>query len=905
MISMKSAFRKEVLRAVTGSFGRFLAIAAIVALGCGFYAGLRMTGPDMRYAGDQYLAGTHFYDLDVASTAGISDSMLDDIRDISGVEGVQATKSSDVMAQIGENQLAARVESMDFSEAENSEQDGVFSVSSDNNDYLNRPMLASGRWPTSDDECVISADRIMSTPVNLGDEVTLLYGDDNFDNTFQTKTLRVVGTIHSPEFMSSIGMGTTSLGDGTIEQIILVNPSVFSDSYPNTQAYVKVAGAQNSYSDSDAYDATIQPVQDALESKTDAWTDDLRQQFEDQVREQAQSQMEEQQQQALQQLTAQGLPLEQAQAALQTQMQTQQADVQAQIDAQVDSFNPDIYVLDRSHNYGVSSFKSDSERVDHIASIFPLVFFLVAALVSLTSMTRMVDSERPLIGTLKALGYTKRAITMKYVFYAALASCIGAAVGILTLTQFFPWTICRAYAIIYSVPQTPIPLPVDAGLAWLSAGLGIGITLLATWAAVRSTLRESPATLIVPKAPAPGKQIWLERFHKLWARMSFSWKVTWRNVFRYKRRMAMTVVGIAGCTALLLTGFGLHDAIWDIIDRQFGDILTYNVVVQTHDNLDDAALLGVRDQIQDTGDGTDIVAAYQRNMQASSPDHDAVSVVTYVPTENSDMSQAFSLRNHQTRQQISVDDNSVVLTEKAARSLGVSPGDTITIYDLNAIGDPVGDGMQLTVTDVAEYYVNNAVFVGEDAWRDATGDYAHTNTFFSKVTNDQEQRDTLTDDLHANTDVSTVSYIDETVDTYRTMLSSVNTIVVVLVVSAALLAFIVLYDITKINVEERRREIASLKVLGFVPREVDAYIFREIGILVLIGTILGLFLGIWLEGFVVTSAEVDYVMFSREIHALSYVWAILVTIGFAALVMFSMRGELKKVDMVESLKSVD
>lgn len=873
-----------------------------------------MTGSDMRYAADRYMNGTQFYDVDVTSSAGVSDRMLDDIRDTDGVEGVQAVKSSDAMVQIGQNQIAARVESTDFQSARDSVRSGTFTGSSDDPNYLNRSMLVSGRWPESPDECVISADRIMTDPVQLGDQVKIIYDAQNSDSTFRQTTLRVVGTVHSPEFMSSIGMGSTSLGDGTVEQIVLVDPSVFQDDFPNTQAFVKVAGADDMLTNESEYDAAVDPVRGAFEDRAGQWSDDLRNDVIETARAQIQDQVrqgvEQRQRDAVAQMVAQGMSSDQAMQAVQSQSGDMQAiideQVQSQMDAaDVDGTNVDVYVLDRSKNYGASSFRSDSERVDHIASIFPLVFFLVAALVALTSMTRMVESERPLIGTLKALGYTKRAITMKYLIYASLASCIGAAVGVLSLTQFFPWIICRAYSIVYSVPQTPLPLPIQPAIAWTSAGLGIGLTILATWVAVKGTLRESPAELVVPKAPAPGKKILMERLTGLWKRMSFSWKVTWRNVFRYKRRMAMTVVGIAGCTALLLTGFGLHNAIWGIVDKQFGDILRYNVAVQTHDDVDEASLMRVQDILDGTGQGSDTVSAFVRNMQVATPGHDALSVEACVPTEDSDVSQAFSLRTPGANVPIDMRPDSVVLTEKAARTLDVSPGDTITLYDLNSIGDPVGDGVQLTVSDVAEYYVGNSVFVGEDAWRDATGPSVQTNALYSIVTDDQGQRDTLTDELRADDDVSTVSYIDETVQTYRTMLSSVNAIVVVLVVSAALLAAIVLFDITKINVEERRREIASLKVLGFTPREVDAYIFREIGILVVVGALLGLFLGVWLEGFVVSSAEVDYVMFSRQIHTMSYVLALIVTFGFAGFVMLCMRGELKSIDMVESLKSVD
>lgn len=582
------------------------------------------------------------------------------------------------------------------------------------------------------------------------------------------------------------------------------------------------------------------------------------------------------------------------------------AHVIAEAQADIDALEPpDIYVLDRSKNYGVSSQIADSERIDNIGAVFPFIFFLVAALVALTTMTRMVEEERAQIGTFKALGYSKGSITGRYLTYAGIASIVGAGIGIAVLSQVLPFVISKAYAIIYNIPDYPLPLPFDWRLALLSGGLGVGITLLATLAASLATLRETPAALMLPRAPKAGKRILLEHVKPLWQRTSFSWKVTFRNLFRYKKRLFMTVIGIAGCTALLLTGWGLHDAIWDIIDKQYGPVVNYNVITKLHDDVSDDDVDKIEAYMVQDGQTEDITRVHSSNMQVSSDTHDALGVEVVVPSSTEEFSRVLTMKDRLSQSPITFDENSVVLTEKLARTLGVGVGDTFVLYEQDEIGNTLGSGWPMTITGIMENYIGNWAYFGADAFERSTGEKCAFTTLYGRCTEDMDIRAVFTDGLHDFEGVQTVTYNDETIDSYRKMLSSVDMIVVVLVVSAAALAFIVLYNLTNINITERRREIASLKVLGFTKREVYAYIFREIALLTIIGALLGLVLGIFIESFVVETAEVDYVMFGREIHIASFALSFAMTLGFAAFVMLFMRRKLSDVDMVESLKSVE
>ena len=580
----------------------------------------------------------------------------------------------------------------------------------------------------------------------------------------------------------------------------------------------------------------------------------------------------------------------------------QLAEARADIDALEE---PELYVLDRSQLVGVASFQDDSERIDHIAAVFPLFFFLVAALVALTTMTRMVEEERQEIGCHKALGYDAAQITAKYLSYAALAGFTGGALGIALLTQALPLVVMYAYSIMYTLPIGPPPLPVDLGIVGLSLGAGVGICLAATWGAAAATLRESPASLMLPRAPKPGKRIFLERVRPLWSRMTFSWKVTLRNLFRYKRRLLMIVVGIAGCTALLLTGLGLRDSIWDIIAVQYeGDepIFGYNVLVSLEEDATEQQRAEATGLLESLGGAEGSAQAYQENMQAGGPALKSMGISTVVVSDPEEYGAFVRLRDRRSHERIELGPSSVVLTEKLAAELGVGPGDTFTLYEQDSIGNAQGSGHQLKVDAIAENYVYHYCYLGAQAWKDAMGTAARDNVLVARVS---EESSELARALHDCAAVDTVAFNTDVIDAYRTSLNSVNMVVVVLIVAAAALAFIVLYNLTNINIHERTREIASLKVLGFTRQEVLAYVFREIALLVMGGGLLGLGLGTLLVDFVVRAAEVNVVMFGRTVHPPSYFIAYALTLLFAAVVMLTMVPKLRRIDMVESLKSVD
>lgn len=563
------------------------------------------------------------------------------------------------------------------------------------------------------------------------------------------------------------------------------------------------------------------------------------------------------------------------------------ADAKKQIDEIADGV---WYVLDRNTNVGYVSFHSNTEKVEAIAKVFPVFFFLVAALVALTTMTRLVEEQRAQIGTLFALGYSRRVIAANYLLYAGLATVGGSVFGLIIGFKVLPTVIFTAYSILYTMP--PLVTTFNTAIALLAAGAALVCTIAATAAACGSTLRTTAARLMQPKAPKAGKRVFLEHVPFIWKHLSFTRKVTARNLLRYKKRFFMTVIGIAGCTALLLTGFGLRDAISDIVSIQFTDLYQYDLTLKLKDDTVSDALLALM-----TERTSDRLAAAQVTGKVTKGG-DSETVTLNVPADSAKLADFVRLRERKTGEPLSLTDDTILLTEKQATALGVQKGDTVTLEN----GD--GKTAEVKIGGVIENYISGYVYLTPTLYETLFSETPAYTTLWAKAdVADATVRSALMEDILACDGVSSASSSADLIDTFTRVFHSIDYIVIVLIVSAALLAFIVLYNLTNINIGERQREIATIKVLGFFDREVDAYIYRETAVLSIIGTLFGLIFGIFLCRFVVKTAEVDMVMFGRHIKAMSFVLSAAITLLFSFFVNLVMHPRLKKIDMVESLKS--
>lgn len=540
------------------------------------------------------------------------------------------------------------------------------------------------------------------------------------------------------------------------------------------------------------------------------------------------------------------------------------------------------YVLDINSNTGFYQYKQDTERIDNVAKVFPLVFFIVAVLICLTTMTRMVEEERSQIGTLKSLGYKDSAIMFKYVLYASLATIIGGMIGVLIGYRLLPDIVFEMYKNMYRIGD--IKLSYYSSLTFQGMMIALLCTLGATIYTCRKTLKESPANLLRPVAPAPGKRVLLEKIPCIWNRLSFSYKVTVRNVFRYKKRFLMTIIGIAGCTGLILAGFGLKDCIVKMVPHQYEEIFNYQVKV----TLDENKTKDTINKIKENKKVKDLLQIQEESITLDNKDTNQ-SITLIVPKDGVDG--FIKLQDRKSKEKYQLKDG-VIVTEKLANLLDLEEGDTLKFTGTDTYTEKV--------SNITENYLFHYIYLPKEKYK---GTY---NTVLLKTKNmTEKQEKNFANELKEIPGVSNITFTSSTRHVFDDTMDSFAYVSLILIISAGALAFVVLYNLSSINISERRRELATIKVLGFYDKEVYQYINRENTILTVIGILLGLGVGNILTMYIIKTCELDMLMFDPTIAPLSYLYAILITAAFAILVNIILYFSLKKIDMIESLKSVE
>ena len=541
------------------------------------------------------------------------------------------------------------------------------------------------------------------------------------------------------------------------------------------------------------------------------------------------------------------------------------------------------YVLDINSNTGFYQYNQDTERIDNVAKVFPLVFFIVAVLICLTTMTRMVEEERSQIGTLKSLGYKDSAIMFKYILYASLATIIGGMIGVLIGYRLLTDLCFEMYKNMYRIGD--IRLSYYASLTFQGMIIALLCTLGATIYTCRKTLKESPANLLRPVAPAAGKRVLLERIPIIWTRLSFSHKVTIRNVFRYKKRFLMTIIGIAGCTGLILAGFGLKDCIVKTVPHQYEDIFTYQASI----SLNEQATEDTIEQIKENKKVTDTLRVQEESITIDNKDTNQ-SVTLMIPAE--DLDGFIKLQDRRAKTKYNLDDG-IIITEKLANLLEVEESDTLEFTGT--------DSYKEKISHITENYLFHYIYLPKESYKEDTYNTVLIKT--EEMTENEEK--TFANELKEIAGVSSITFTSSTRHIFDDTMDSFAYVSLILIISAGALAFVVLYNLSSVNISERRRELATIKVLGFYDKEVYQYINRENTILTIIGILLGLGIGNILTMYIIKTCEIDMLMFDPTIAVASYIYAILITAAFAILVNIILYFSLKKIDMIESLKSVE
>ena len=570
-------------------------------------------------------------------------------------------------------------------------------------------------------------------------------------------------------------------------------------------------------------------------------------------------------------------------------------DAQKEVD---DIETPEWIISDRNDLPEYSDFGDNAERLKNIGKVFPMIFFLVAALISLTTMTRMVEEQRTQIGTMKALGYGKASIASKYLSYAFLATVGGSIAGVLFGEKVLPFIIIQAYGIMYWNIGDHMQLDYELQYALIASGAAVICTMGATLFSCAKTLAETPASLMRPPAPKEGKRILIERISFIWKHLSFSWKSSMRNLFRYKKRLFMTIFGIAGSMGLMLVGFGLYDSIMDIAILQYDQIQHYDAMVI---NDEDATDSQEKDLLKflDGNSEIDHYTRVQLTKMTAPKEKGSVSIYVYVPENTENFKEDVTLRDRKSHEQYELTDDGAVICEKTASLIGVKTGDEITLEKDNR-------KYKVKITAVTENYMGHYVYMTPPCYEKTFGEKPeYSSTVYTMKEDAESDLETLGNAILKYPAALSISYTSSTAGQVERMLGSLGAVIWVLIISAGMLAFVVLYNLNNINITERQRELATLKVLGFYDGEVSQYVFRENILLSFIGILAGAVFGILLHRYVITTVEVDAVMFGRNIKPISFVYSGLITFGFSMFVNMVMHFKLKKIDMVESLKSVE
>lgn len=935
---------KLTFREIRTSLGRFLGIFAIIALGAGFFCGLKLTKTSMIHTLDVYAGEQHMFDYDLVSTVGFDDDDVAAIERDSAVKLAEGSKQADAIFVMPSGSIVLHTMSVP--------------------EKLNLPRVTAGRLPETEDECALDAWYFSEDLI--GKTITLSEDNDEDDlENFRPRTFTVTGLCKSPLYIN-YERGGTSIGSGSVTGFAFLTEDAFDTDY-YTHLYLTLEGVSGEvYSDEyeDFVDAAEDHITDLGKERAEIRSEKLREDAEQELadarvklddahkeiddakvriedgkkdiedgkkkiedgeneyydavdafaayrrmmrgfaisdntndfnKKQAElddawEEIVEHKQEladAEQDLKDGEQDLKDAEKKL-ADAEQDYADGEKKLD---DLDDPDCYVLDRSTNVGYVCFESDSEIVHGVSKVFPVFFFLVAALVCITTMTRMVDEQRTQLGVLKAMGYSDGAIMSKFLLYSALASVLGCAGGIALGAWAMPKLIWQAYNIMYGFAD--IINAFDWKLAIASSAAYLVCSLFATWLACRSELAESAASLIRPRAPKAGKRVLLEHVGFIWKRIPFLRKVSIRNVLRYKQRMMIMILGIGGCTALLLTGYGIRDSIQNVVSYQYDEISDYDCSVNFKDDMTPemrAAFCG-----RHGGVISDSVFLHDTVKDCSS---DTVTKTAHIIVTENDTAGDYMLLKDGGETVEYPGRDECVISVGLSEALGIGKGDTLRVYD-----DETGE-MNLKITGVFNNYVYNYVFVTNETFTAQTGAAPEMKCAWLRFGADKDSH-AAGAEINGDDEVASTQLTVDLEDRMSTMMSSLDYIVVVVVVSAGALAFIVLCSLTNISITERLREIATVKVLGFYDRETASYVFRENNALTVIGSLVGIPMGYALHRFVMEQIRIDLVHFDARILPTSIITCVALTLLFALIVNLAMKPKLRRIDMAQALKSIE
>lgn len=710
------------------------------------------------------------------------------------------------------------------------------------NSQMNNVYIKEGRLPKNNNEVSVDNALLENNNLKLGDSITI-----------DGKKYSIVGNVISPLYFSA-ERPNSNLGSGKVDYYIYVyNGSLDLEAYSNI--YITVKGAKKYLTNSDSYKKLINNVKKDIDLIKDK---------------QQNIRYDELYSDIIETSEMYGISIDES-----------------------NFIKPKWYIYDRLDNTSYKELINASDNLKKIGNIFPIIFFAISVLVSLISMMRMIEEDRVENGTLKSLGYNSFHITLKYVIYSLLATTIGSSVGAIFGSYMIPSVIWNIYKKIFFIPKFIYLLKSD----YNALGLWICILCICGTSVIVciKNLREVPANLMRPKAPKSGKKILLERINFIWKKLKFSDKITIRNIFRYKSRVITTVLGIAGCTSLILAGFGLKDSIKDVTDFQFNNIIKYDKLLMTNESINQ---IDIEKELLNDDKVENFTNVNTQNIKVLFNDEEQ-EVTMITPDDFNSISKSISLIDLKTNNIIdNISDNSCIISEKTAKLLDIDVGDKISLLDND------NNKYDIKVSYIIKNYINQYLYINKNTYNNLFNNYKINSILISLKDKDKNSKE-FDKKYISNGYALTIVDNDDMKNSMNDMLGSIDSIVAILIIAAASLAFVVLYNLSNINISERKREIATLKVLGFYPSEVDKYINRETVLLTILGIGIGLLFGSYLSHFIISTCEPDYIMFDRHVYTLSYFYSLFITVIFTIIVTIATHFNLKKINMVTSLKNVE
>lgn len=872
----KKSYKKSIIREIVSSKARFFSILIIIFLGVAFYSGIKSTEPDMNKAINKFYSDYNLMDSKVVSTLGLTDKDLDILKNDDNILDFYGTYTIDVNLTNTNN----IVKFMEY----------------DSESNINSFVVLDGRLPENTGEIALDERAFrLNESLKIGDEY-IIESDEDTMTSFKEAKYKIVGMVSSPMYVEKDSRGVTSIGKGTIDYFAVLNSKdIAIDKY--TEIYLRFKNVQGLDAYGDEYEKLMEENNKYLENLFDSRIVERGEEIKFEVQkefDEAYKEIEDKYQQiiAVEQLGYVDEELSQNKQKLLVAKEELENKEKETINRIGES---KYYFFDRTDNQGYLGYKDSINCLGNIASVLPIFFFLVAILICLTTMTRMVEENRLEIGTLKALGYKDLEISWKYIIYASIASISGCIIGILIGSTALPKIISNAYGSIYTVPK--IILYYYPSYIIQSVVISVLCTVGAALFVIKVELKDKPANLMRPKAPKIGKKILLERITPLWTRLSFNHKVTLRNIFRYKQRMIMTVLGIAGCMALLVTGFGLKDSNAGMVDKEFNKVWKYEAMVMVNENSNDEDTKKYNDTLEQLNGYEDSINIHQESVTFDKEGINKQTAFLYVPENVEKFDNFILLDDRVSGEKYRINNSGVIISEKLAKLLGVSVNDTIILNDKD------NNSNEVKVDNITENYVSHYIYMSPEYYKDIFEKEPIYNAQFINFTSDKEEDNEISSKLLECNNVTNVTLKSQIQKTTEDSNDSMNLVMVVIIMAAGSLAFVVLYNLNNINVSERIRELSTIKVLGFFNNEVTMYISRENIILTLIGVATGSVLGKILHTFIINTAETDTMMMYPNISVSSYIFSALLTILFSVIVMILMHIKLKKVNMIDALKS--